>query len=331
MQTKYGFTLMTIDEFETWIKNLKVTRNIKYLQVHHTWSPSYAQFNGSNHFTLQRSMKNYHVNSAGYVDIAQQLSVFPDGKIMTGRSFNIDPAGARGMNQNGICVENVGNFDRGGDTMTAAQKNTIVRLYAAMCKRFNVSPETGIRYHCWLSDGGTYLGTYVAGRSAKTCPGTNFFGGNTRAAYDKNLKPLIKQAMNGTYEGMDEEVVENINVFNCANKKTYTMPAIKKNGENYVRLRSIASAFDCLVGYDAKKDLPSFDSMPVKEAKIVINGETKDVESLYRQSDENFIKIRDILTGVFGIPRDAILWDQDTKTITVKGTVKLEYTPEDES
>lgn len=328
MQTKYGFTLMTIDEFETWIKNLKVTRTIKYLQVHHTWSPSYAQFNGSNHFTLQQNMKNYHVNSAGYVDIAQQLSVFPDGKIATGRSFNIDPAGARGMNQNGICVENIGNFDRGGDTMTAAQKNTIVRLYAAMCKRFNVSPETGIRYHCWFTDSGSYLGTYVAGRSAKTCPGSAFFGGNTRAAYDKNLKPLIIQAMNGTYEGMDEEVVENINVFNCANKKTYTMPAIKKNGENYVRLRSIASAFDCLVGYDAKKDLPSFDSMPVKEAKIVINGETKDVDSVYRQSDENFIKIRDILTGVFGIPKDAILWDGDTRTITIKGKVEFKYTEE---
>lgn len=328
MQTKYGFTLMTIDEFETWIKNLKVTRTIKYLQVHHTWSPSYAQFNGSNHFTLQKNMKNYHVNSAGYVDIAQQLSVFPDGKIMTGRSFNIDPAGARGMNQNGICVENVGNFDRGGDTMTAAQRNTIVRLYAAMCKRFGVSPETGIRYHGWYTAGGTYLGTYISSRSAKTCPGTNFFGGNTRAAYDKNLKPLIIQAMNGTYEGMDEEVVENINVFNCANKKTYTMPAIKKNGENYVRLRSIAGAFDCLVGYDAKKDLPSFDSMPVKEAKIVINGETKDVDSVYRQSDENFIKIRDILTGVFGIPKDAILWDGETRTITVKGKVEFKYTEE---
>ena len=331
MQTKYGFTLMTIDEFETWIKNLKVTRTIRYIQLHETWSPSQAQFDGTNYFSLQQGMKNYHVNSAGYADIAQQLTTFPTGMIMTGRSFNMNPAGMIGFNQNGICCENLGNFENGGDTMPAAQKNTIVRMTAALCKKFGLSPETNVVYHAWATASGSYLGTYVAGKSCKTCPGTNFFGGNTRASYDKNLKPLIKQAMNGTYEGMDEEVVENINVFNCANKKTYTMPAIKKNGENYVRLRSIASAFDCLVGYDAKKDLPSFDSMPVKEAKIVINGETKDVESLYRQSDENFIKIRDILTGVFGIPRDAILWDQDTKTITVKGTVKLEYTPEDES
>lgn len=231
MQTKHGFTLMTIDEFEKWIKTVSVSRTVNVLQVHHTWSPSYAQFTGSNHFSLQQNMKNYHVNSAGYADIAQHFTTFPDGTIMTGRSLNREAAAAVGMNQTGIAVENLGNFDRGGDTMTAAQKNTIVRMHAAMCRRFGISPETGVRYHSWHTSSGSYLGTYVAGRSAKTCPGTNFFGGNTRAAYDKNLKPLIKQAMNGTYEGMDEEVVENINVFNCANKKTYTMPAIKKNGE----------------------------------------------------------------------------------------------------
>lgn len=331
MQTKYGFTLMTVSEFEKWIKTVSVSRSITLLQVHHTWSPSFAQFNGSNHFTLQQNMKSYHVNSCGYADIAQNFTVFPDGTIMTGRSLNLNPAGIYGANTNGICVEHLGNFDKGGDVMPAVMKNAIVRIYAAMANRFKINPETGIRYHGWYTASGTYLGTYNLSRSCKTCPGTNWFGGNSRASYDANFKPLIKQAMSGNYEGVDEEVVENIKVFNCANKKTYTMPAIKKNGENYVRLRSIAGAFDCVVGYDAKKDLPSFDSMPVNEAKIVINGKTKDVESVYRQSCENFIKIRDILTGVFGIPHDAILWDQDTKTITIKGMVKLEYTPEDES
>ena len=319
---------MTIDEFESWIKTVNVSRYISILQIHHTFSPSYSQFTGSNHFSLQQGMKSYHVNSCGYIDIAQNLTTFPDGTIMTGRSLSTTPATCVGANTNGIGVEHVGNFDKGGDTMTAAQKNTIVRIYAAMCKRFGISPENGIRYHGWYTASGTYLGNYISSRSAKSCPGTAFFGGNTRASYDKNLKPLIQAAMNGNYEGVDDEVVENINVFNCANKKTYTMPAIKKNDENYVRLRSIADAFDCLVGYDAKKDLPSFDSMPVKEAKIVINGETKDVESVYRQSCENFIKIRDILTGVFGIPKDAILWDDETRTITVKGKVEFKYTEE---
>lgn len=228
MQTKHGFTLMTIDEFEKWIKTVSVSRTVNVLQVHHTWSPSYAQFTGSNHFSLQQNMKNYHVNSAGYADIAQHFTTFPDGTIMTGRSLNREAAAAVGMNQTGIAVENLGNFDRGGDTMTAAQKNTIVRMYAAMCRRFGISPETGIRYHGWYDASGGWIGTYNSARSCKTCPGTNFFGGNTRASYDKNLKPLIKQAMNGTYEGMDDEVITKAKIYDVARERSVECNVIVK-------------------------------------------------------------------------------------------------------
>lgn len=199
MKSQYGFTLMTISEFESWIVQQKVTRRITVIQEHHTWSPCYKQFNGSNHLHLQKNMRDYHVNSAGYADIAQNFTVFPDGMICTGRSMNVAPAGCRGANTNGICIENLGNFDVGGDKMNAAQKDVIVRMAAALLKKFKLSPETGITYHAWWTDSGSPLGTYIAGRSCKTCPGTAFFGGNTRASYDKNLKPLIVKAMNGTY------------------------------------------------------------------------------------------------------------------------------------
>lgn len=205
MKTQYGFTLMTIAEFEKWIVQQKVTRKITVIQEHHTWSPSYKQFNGSNHFQLQKNMRDYHVNSAGYADIAQNFTVFPDGMICTGRSMNTAPAGCRGANTNGICIENLGNFDVGGDKMNDSQKDTIVRMAAALLKKFKLSPETGITYHAWWTDSGSSLGTYVAGRSCKTCPGTAFFGGNTRASYDKNLKPLIVKAMNGGYNTETEE------------------------------------------------------------------------------------------------------------------------------
>ena len=176
-----------------------MTRRITVIQEHHTWSPSYKQFNGSNHLQLQKNMRDYHVNNAGYADIAQNFTVFPDGMICTGRSMNVAPAGCRGANTNGICIENLGNFDVGGDKMNATQRDVIVRMAAALLKKFKLSPETGITYHAWWTDNGKSLGTYIAGRSCKTCPGTAFFGGNTRASYDKNLKPLIVKAMNGTY------------------------------------------------------------------------------------------------------------------------------------
>ena len=204
MKTQSGFTLMTVGEFENWIAAQHVTRNIQLIQEHHTWSPAYAQFNGSNHFSLQSGMKSYHL-SIGYSDIAQNLTIFPDGQIMTGRSLNVAPAGCVGANSNGICIENIGNFDVGGDTMAEAQKTAIVRATAALLKKFGLNPETGVTYHGWWTASGQSLGTYIAGRSCKTCPGTAFFGGNTRASYDLNLKPLIQAAMNGTYQSQEDD------------------------------------------------------------------------------------------------------------------------------
>lgn len=204
MKTQSGFTLMTVDEFENWIASQRVTRGIQLVQLHHTWSPAYAQFTGSNHFALQSGMKSYHL-SIDYDDIAQNLTIFPDGQVMTGRSLNVAPAGCKGANSNGICIENIGNFDVGGDTMTEAHKDAIVRVTAALLKKFGLSPASGVTYHAWWTEGGTSLGTYIAGKSCKTCPGTAFFGGNTRASYDKCLKPLLMAAMNGSYQNTEED------------------------------------------------------------------------------------------------------------------------------
>lgn len=61
--------------------------------------------------------------------------------------------------------------------MTAAQKKAVIYLYGELCKRFHIPVNTThIRPHCWFTAGGTYLGKYNPSRSAKTCPGTAFWG-----------------------------------------------------------------------------------------------------------------------------------------------------------
>ena len=137
-------------------------------------------------------MKNYHTETRNYDDIAQQFTIFPDGKICTGRDINEAPAGIYGANSIGVCVECLGNFDKGGDSMTDAQKNAIIAVTRILLDKFGLNAKTGVTYHAWWTSGATALGTYIAGRSIKTCPGTNFFGGNTREAYEKNLLPLIE-------------------------------------------------------------------------------------------------------------------------------------------
>lgn len=76
METKYGFTKMTIKEFETYMENLRIARTILFIQQHHTYIPSYVHFKGNNHFELQKSMKNTHINTNGWADIGQHFKIF---------------------------------------------------------------------------------------------------------------------------------------------------------------------------------------------------------------------------------------------------------------
>ena len=184
--------LLDIEQFKTYLTSLKVTRKVKLIQLHHTWSPNYSHFNGSNHLTLQTNMRTHHVKNNGWSDIGQHFTIFPDGMICTGRDINSNPAGIYGANTGGICIECLGNFDKGGDTMTEVQKNSIAAVTNMLLHKFSLNADDNVTYHAWWTSKGSKLGDYVKGKSAKTCPGTAFFGGNTLTAYKNNLMPLIK-------------------------------------------------------------------------------------------------------------------------------------------
>lgn len=196
METKSGFTLLTVAELPAYLDKQKVGRAVTRVQMHHTWAPSYKHFDGANHFARQQAMRDAHL-ARGFADIAQHFTIFPDGSIVTGRSLSKSPAGIVGANTGAVCIECFGNFDRGGDQMDARQADAIVKTVAALCTRFNLDPASAITYHAWWTESGQYLGDYSPAKSAKTCPGTAFFGGNTRAAYVKNLLPRITAAMEG--------------------------------------------------------------------------------------------------------------------------------------
>lgn len=191
MQQKNQFILFDdYIEFDQWLNQQNIKRTIKTIQIHHTWSPNYSHFKGNNHFQMVESMKQYHTTSAGMNDIAQQISTYPDGKIMVCRSFEKNPAGIKGQNTGAICIENIGNFDINGDVMTDKHRKAIIGIVASMCKKFNLTPNTNtIVYHHWfdLTSGRRNNGTY----NNKTCPGTNFFGGNKVNNAANNFIPLV--------------------------------------------------------------------------------------------------------------------------------------------
>lgn len=233
MKTESGFTLMSASDFKPWLNNKDVKRTIKNIQIHHTYAPSYSSFDGKNWFILQKNMRNYHVNNRGFQDIAQHFTIFPDGKICTGRSLDTIPAGIAGANTGGICIENLGNFDVGGDDMTDEQAKSIVEVVRCLLSKFGLNAETSVVYHCWYDSSGRYLGDYKKNKSAKTCPGTNFFGGNTRRSFEDNLLPYLKgektMISKEEVKKMIKEAIPQKKIYNKINEMPeWASPTIRK-------------------------------------------------------------------------------------------------------
>jgi LysM repeat protein len=204
MQGQY--VLMTREEFKDWIFNHKFTRKVGKIQQHHTYQPSYQQFNGSNHFTLLKGMEDYHVNGMGWSNISQQLTTFPDGTVAVGRPFNIPPEGSFGLlnksamlaiESDALAIENVGNFDAGNNQMTAEQRETIITVTALLMLKYGLTPSVdSITYHHWWDiNSGERVLDNGEGHAIKTCPGNGFFGGNSTASAKNNFYPLVSQKM----------------------------------------------------------------------------------------------------------------------------------------
>jgi len=184
------FILLDLSEFNAWLDVQQIKRKIALVQLHHTYIPSYKEFNGSNHFQLCQSMEQAH-KERGFAEIAQNFSIFPDGKVMVCRSLNTIPAGIKGANSYGVCIENIGNFDK--ELMDTHQRDSIIQVTNSLLKRFKLpADETTVVYHHWydLNTGKRILKEGTG--TTKTCPGKLFFGGNTVEAFKKGLLPFLK-------------------------------------------------------------------------------------------------------------------------------------------
>ena len=226
MKTENGFTLMNKNEIASYLAKQKVTRKITRLQVHNTFLPDYTTWEKTDkkvfsepHFGRAQSLDDYGKKTWGYSDghghyTAQNFTVFPDGKIIVSRNLNSKPIGIKGWNDGALCIEIYGNFDKGKDIMNTSQKKAVIYLYGELCKRFKIPVDTAhIRPHCHFTASGTYLGKYDPNRSAKTCPGTNFWGvGCSSSGFNKFLAD-IKEYVNGKTTTKDTSKEDKANKF----------------------------------------------------------------------------------------------------------------------
>ena len=153
------FAQLGTREFAALLRHFEFSRQINMVHVHHTWRPNHAQYRG--HASIE-GMWRHHTQQNGWRDIAQHVSVAPDGSIWLGRNFNLPPASAAGHNGNVQCgpfmIEAIGDFDRGQDELVDPQRASLISVIAAVQQHFGL-PHTAIMFHNMMS--------------SKTCPGTS--------------------------------------------------------------------------------------------------------------------------------------------------------------
>ena len=78
---------------------------------------------------LIEGMARFHVGTCAFDDIAQHVTIAPDGMIWTGRDWNKIPASVGyGMNVGAFMFEMVGNFDTGHDRLEGEQLESVLTV-----------------------------------------------------------------------------------------------------------------------------------------------------------------------------------------------------------
>src|SRR5208283_233173 len=95
-----------------------------------------------------------HTKVFGWDDIAEHITIDPEGYIWTGRDWNIPPASARGFNgdqkEGPFMIELIGDFDNDRDSLDGAQRSSAVCVVASIQRRFNLVPQS-LRFHNQMS------------------------------------------------------------------------------------------------------------------------------------------------------------------------------------
>lgn len=134
-------------------------RSITEVHMHHTWRPDVAGFEGRASID---EMWRRDTEENDWSDIAQHVTIDPDGMIWTGRHWDAPPASVSGRNgddESGpFMVSVVGDFDDDNDKFDGAQREATLRVIALIQDRFELKAES-LQFH-------NMLGT------SKTCPGS---------------------------------------------------------------------------------------------------------------------------------------------------------------
>lgn len=156
------FKQIDCEQFFALLKRFDFKRKVESVHMHHTWRPDHSHYDPSNGHRAILGMYIHHTQVNGWQDIAQHITIAPDGTIWLGRNWNLPPASASGHNGNiyagPFMFEIIGDFEIGRNRFEGIQKEAVVDVIAQVQHRFGLDAET-LRFHSQMSN--------------KSCPGSS--------------------------------------------------------------------------------------------------------------------------------------------------------------
>ncbi|MBE1532445.1 peptidoglycan recognition protein family protein [Actinomadura algeriensis] len=125
-----------------------------HIVVHHTASPNSTNYSLEHAFGLSRSIQNFHMDTNGWDDTGQQLTISRGGHLMEGRNRSLDAIGAGNHvmgahtlshNEHTIGIENEGTYMTEGPT--DALWDGLVTACAWLCDVYGLDPHAAIVGH----------------------------------------------------------------------------------------------------------------------------------------------------------------------------------------
>ncbi|MBI1899234.1 MAG: caspase family protein [Acidobacteria bacterium] len=154
------FRRLSIEQFARELEEYPFgARRISAVHMHHTFHPDHSEWRGERSI---EAMWRFHTAVRKWSDIAQHVTIDPQGSIWTGRPWISVPASAAGHNGTAAAhpfmFEMIGNFDIGHDRLAGPQLHAAIEVVALVQERFQLPPES-LRFHNQMS--------------SKTCPGSS--------------------------------------------------------------------------------------------------------------------------------------------------------------
>lgn len=177
------FRALTQQQFLAEVAEFDWQRRVWRIDMHHTFRPDHARWREIGSAACVEGMRRAHVEGRGFADIAQHVSIMPDGEIWTGRDWNMTPASVGSvMNLGVFMLEAVGNFDMGADRLEGAQLDSVITVIRGVQRLFGLPPEA-LLFHREVP------------QTDKTCPGNGI-----EKADIVNLvrrKPMVVRRLDG--------------------------------------------------------------------------------------------------------------------------------------